>query len=425
MNHAFSLIQGTAGGSAGALRVLGAGYPGRVGMTRAGTAFAFDEAGLLQPCAEHALRFSGASRRLLVEEARGNLLRNPRAEGAAAGSPGTPPTFWSYSSLVTQLNNSGLSFQNLGPVAAQGMTGMRFRISGTATATASGAIVLDTVPLSQNQVVTSSIFTRVVAGSAASLSIFYLRTRALTSGFAETAKSEVFFNRTSAALTRYSAVMTVPADSGSVTAQATVLYQVNWTSGTAVDFTADLFCPQLEIGAVTTSPILPPAGAPATAQRAVDQPVWLPPGGFGSQGTVVVRAMLPQAAPFGASQGLWQIDDGTDGNRIQLRNTSAGSAITGVVDVGGATQATLAAGNMAAGVPFRAAFSWAPGDQALCLGSGALQLASAGLPGGLARMLLGHGSSQFNRAANGEVELIDYRPTRVPNSLLQALASAG
>ena len=35
-----------------------------------------------------------ACRGLLLEEARTNPVRNPRAEGAAAGSPGAAPTKW-------------------------------------------------------------------------------------------------------------------------------------------------------------------------------------------------------------------------------------------------------------------------------------------------------------------------------------------
>jgi hypothetical protein len=53
-----------------------------------------------------------------------------------------------------------------------------------------------------------------------------------------------------------------------------------------------------------------------------------------------------------------------------------------------------------------------------------VQTASAALPAGLIRMLVGHASVQLNRAAHGEVELVEYRPTRLPNSLLQALANA-
>ncbi|MFC7552619.1 hypothetical protein ACFQU7_10690 [Pseudoroseomonas wenyumeiae] len=79
---------------------------------------------------------------------------------------------------------------------------------------------------------------------------------------------------------------------------------------------------------------------------------------------------------------------------------------------------------MTPGVPFRAAFAWAPGDQALCLSGGEVQTAAAVLPTGLTRLLVGHASTQLNRAAFGEVELLDYRPTRLPDAMLQALSGA-
>jgi hypothetical protein len=415
MNHAFSLTQAAGNGGGGALRVLGAAYAGRLATTRGGTALVLDAGGAFQPAAADTPRFNGSTQRLLVEGTRGNALRNPRAEGAAPGTPGQLPTYWTASS------QAGVALSVVGTGSEMGLPYLDLRFAGTATST--GYLVITpeqsaALPAAAGQVWTGSVFFRMAAGSLAGIDSLRLRLQERLPGAGPA--TDVFVTPT---VGWQRGVTTRTLTDGNV---AAVIYSIlpYVTAGAVVDVTLRVAAPQLEMAAFASSPVLPPAGAPGASTRAADLPLWSPAGGFGNRGTLVVRAMLPQIAPFGASQGLWQLDDGTDQNRLQLRNTSAGSAITGVVDVGGSTVATLAGGSMAAGQPFRAAFAWAPGDQALCLSGGSLQTAAAGLPPGLTRLLVGHGSSQLNRAAHGEMELMEYRPSRVPNALLQALANA-
>jgi hypothetical protein len=202
----------------------------------------------------------------------------------------------------------------------------------------------------QGQAWTVSAFIRRVAGSGNGIAPALRLMERSAAGGAIVANTSGALAVTDS-LARFSFTATLGAGT---TAGLTPEFVVSVTGGAAVDATFRVYVPQMELGPFASSTILPPAGAPAASSRAADLPVWAPAGGFGAQGTVVVRAMLPQLAPFGASQGLWQIDDGTDQNRILLRNTSAGSAITGVVDVGGTSLATLAAGKMTPGTPFRA-----------------------------------------------------------------------
>ena len=72
---------------------------------------------------------------------------------------------------------------------------------------------------------------------------------------------------------------------------------------------------------------------------------------------------------------------------------------------------------------FRAAFAWAPGSQSACMTGGAIQTAAATLPAGLARLLPGHGSGGWNRALNGSVRLLQYLPSRLPDTQLQGLVN--
>ncbi|WP_420014339.1 hypothetical protein, partial [Teichococcus deserti] len=132
---------------------------------------------------------------------------------------------------------------------------------------------------------------------------------------------------------------------------------------------------------------------------------------------------LDGAAAGASPAGLLQIDDGSDANRLLLRNAAGGSAIQALAVGGGATLATLAGGSMIAGTAFRAALAWSGSELALCLNGGTVQAAAATLPGGLTRLLAGHGSAGLTQAANGQLALLDYRPARLPNAMLQALSA--
>lgn len=425
MNHAFSLTF-AAGGGGGALRVLGAGYAGRLATTRAGPALAQDADGNWQPATADTPRFTGSLRRLLVEGARTNSIRNPRAEGATPGTPGSMPTNWQdgwaagFEALTSQIVGSGTE---------GGIPYLDYRLSGTPTASRGDrAISFETttaIAAASGDSWAASLFVRQVAGGTGGFGATLRMFERSSTGAQVAAGSVVGFTpATSGALPacRVSGVRVL--SGGASVACVNFGLGISYTSGTPFDVTLRIGAPQLELGTFASSPILPAAGSPAATTRAADLPFWAPAGGFGSQGSLVVRAVLPQAAPAGLHQGLWQLDDGTDQNRIQLRNSAAGSAIAGAVDAAGSTLATLAGGSMTAGTPFRAAFAWAPGDQALCLSGGTPATATASLPAGLTRLLVGHASTQLSRAAFGEVELLDYRPTRLSNAQLQALANA-
>lgn len=420
MNLSYSLV-GALGGDP-SLRVLGPDNPGRVTVSRSGTAMAYDANSSLVQASADMPRFSGGPRRLLVEGARTNFLRNPRGEGAVTGSvPAALPTHWAG----TTFNTAGVTATIIQTGSMDGVEGIILRFSGTCTSNVFPTLNFEaptTVPAMSGQIWCGSYFARLLTGSLprglASSIVAYNS----AGGPAGTAAITGYISpgAASSPMTQRSVIGTLPDAAAYVRNHAIFRF----VAGDVVEASVFVGWPQLELAAFASSPILPSPGTLAASSRAADVPVWVPPGTFGRQGTVVVKAMLPQLAPFGASQGLWQIDDGTDQNRLQLRNTSAGTAITGVVEAGGTTLATLSAGNMTPGVPFRAAFTWAEGSQALCLGGGAVQAASAALPPGLARMLVGHASTQLNRAAFGEIELVDYRPTRVSDGLLQALANA-
>ncbi|MDJ0387355.1 hypothetical protein QMO56_04455 [Roseomonas sp. E05] len=403
--------------AAPALRLVGPGFAERVLTSRPGTAWAMNASGTWQAVAPDTPRFQGSARRLLVEEARSNALPNPRAEGAEAGTPGALPTGWSI------LGTEALTRTVVGTGTIGGVPYIDLRYSGSLSNAQSWWVLftsITTVPAAAGEVWSASANAYVVAGSLANLSAsLSLMQRTSTGGYISGVSSAP------GGLPGYPEYRSVSREMAAGTGRviAGLLLQ-GLTPGAGADVTIRIAGPQLELGPFASSLVLPPAGSPGATPRAADLPIWTPAGGFGSQGTVLLRAMLPNAALFGRSQGLFQIDDGTDQNRLLVRNTSGGAVVYGVVDSAGATLAALEGGSVTPGVPFQAAFAWAPGDQAFCLNGGTVQTAAASLPGGLTRMLVGHASGALNRAANGEVALLDYRPQRLPNAMLQALSAA-
>ncbi|WP_419896376.1 phage head spike fiber domain-containing protein [Roseomonas sp. USHLN139] len=401
-----------------ALRLLGPGFTERLAVSRAGAALAQDAAGLWQPAAADTPRFQGPARRLLVEEARGNLLRNPRAEGAVAGTPGTPPTTW------TTFNSAGLSLALAGTGVEDNIPFTDWRLSGTATAAGQVQVKFEAatrVVAAQGETWTGSFFARIAAGALpAGIVQALLIEYTAVGGFLSESGADIRAV-TSAPLRgqRWSHTRTLASAS---TGRLLLLFRTNIANAEVVDLTIRLGWPQLEKAGFASSPILPAAGTPAAASRAADAPAWQPAGGFGPEGTLLLQALLPR--PAGSTPaGLLQLDDGSDTNRLVLRNAAGGSAIQALAIGGGATLATLAGGTMVAGTAFRAALAWSGTELALCLNGGAVQTATAALPAGLTRLLAGHGNAALTQAANGELALLDYRPVRLPDAMLQALSA--
>jgi len=396
-------------GSTNALHALAAGGPVRLvaaGSLGAGVLFARNSTAQMmaadgltwQEAAANQPRFHGAARRLLVAGERSNALPNPRAEGAA---PGTWPTGWSIS------NASSLSVTCNGPVAAQGMTGIEVAIAGEASAAGNLRINLGTAAVTIPAGGVSAFSIGHQAVSATGMTGAQLRAPGASSAIMSVAPPGATVARVSAQHAYASAASNIALG-----------YVVLFGAGT-VNIVLRLYWPQFEPGAAfASSPILPPAGSPAAGTRAADQPSLAL---AAAQGTLAGTFLLPQAAPAGIDQGLLQLDDGTDGNRVALRNAAGGSTVEAAV-VSAGTATILAGGTVTPGTPFRVALAWGGGGVALCLGSGTVR-STATLPSGLSRLLIGHAAATLARPAFGEVGPLDLHPTRLPDATLQALTA--
>ncbi|ONH84826.1 hypothetical protein APZ41_002425 [Roseomonas mucosa] len=400
-----------AGGSASWLTLVGPrSLHGSLAVTRASTAGGYDAAGNYLELAAGQPRFDTAGG-LIVEEARTNAIRNPRIEGAAAGSPGTVPAYWTVTAVA------GLT-RTLSAGVEAGAPYLDCNFAGTSTAAGYCVVMPEQVgaaAAAAGQSWTCGVNVALVAGSIPSGG--NLRLRMQERGDSSSPATDVGF---SAAVAAQRVVCTrLLTAAGTTSIVPSVLAYV--PSGVAMNFTLRVSLPQLEQATFATTPVLPPAGSRVAQARAADQILCQPAGGYGGGGTLLVAATLPQAAPAGQPQGLWQVDDGTDANRLILRNT--GTTLTAEIERGGASGAVMTLGSIVPGAAFRAAFAWAAGSQSACMTGGAIQTAAAILPTGLARLLPGHGSGGWNRALNGSVRLLQYLPARLPDTQLQGLVN--
>jgi len=362
-------------------------------------------------------RFVGSARRLLIEGARANGVRNPQAEAAAAGTPGTLPTHWGLSGLP-----SGITSEVVGVVVVGGVHCLRLRMSGTPAASGTARIEpegLSAIVASNGQTWTASLFYRLAAGSTANLALTH-RVMGRNGSFG--ALALVSAPMAPDENLQRQAVTTTLAGAG--IAYASTDLTLGFTAGQAVDFTLDIGLPQLEQGAFASTPILPPVGSPGAATRGADLvAAALDALGIRDNGacTLLLTAVIPQ---IGAErQTLLQIDDGTNNNRFILRNPSGGNLLVINRALGGPTGTNLAVGSMTPGVPFRAGISIdGAGRIAASLDGGAVVGMTGGPTAGLRTLRIG-GEVAGAGAWFGEVGLLQAIPYALPDAALRAEAA--
>ncbi len=325
-------------------------------------------------------RLSGVPRRLLIGGARTNSLTNPRCEGAVAGTPGTMPTAWVAATTL------GLTVSVVGSGVEDGIPYVDIQFSGSPSSTGSLQINHSNVaiPASVGQVWTYSLFSRLVGGSLTNVG------NATPSLVALATPGGTPYALTTASLGTTRRTTTVTAAGGG----STVLprWRCAVTIGLAVDFTVRLGLPALELAAFASSPIVPAVGTPAASTRGADvATASLASLGITGGFTVLWSGVVPQNAPNGADQMLFQVDDGTDANRVRIRNVAGGATIVAGHVAASVSSDAATLGSMAAGAPLRAGLTYDPatGRLAACIGGGAVQTVTAG-PAGLTTDRLGN-----------------------------------
>lgn len=192
-----------------------------------------------------------------------NFIRNPRAEGSSAGTPGTPPTNW------TVQNPTGITGSIVGTGTENGVPYLDYGFSGTSVA--GGVLALSfegttVIPAVLGQQWTSSFYAKLQAGS--------------LTGFTNLLNAIVESDSGGTALATHIQAITPPGTTldldrvslSFVNNQATVAFvrsQLRCTipATTAITCTLRIGAPQLELGGVANLLAMPPVGAPGYSTR--------------------------------------------------------------------------------------------------------------------------------------------------------------
>lgn len=236
-------------------------------FSRASQAWWFDGTGRLRRALPGELRRPPSGRPsdpALVEPARVNLVRNPRAEGAAVGSPGTPPTFWAFG------GGGGASVQIVGLGTDRDVPYVDFRITSTAGAGRFVVVQFEastSVPATPGETLTASHYIALREVVSGGIALHQAALAEFTAGGTYLGESRSNAALPSAELARAVHVATV-ANATAARVQSTFVCEM---STVASDLTIRLALPQLERGSSVTSPILPEVGVPLASSRAADE----------------------------------------------------------------------------------------------------------------------------------------------------------
>lgn len=227
----------------------------------------FDGTGTLRQAAAGELRRPPLGRPSgppLIEPRRINLVRNPRAEGAAVGSPGTAPTFWAFG------GGGGASVQIVGLGTDLGVPYVDFRITGPAGAGRFAVVQFESstsTPAAPGEIFAASHYVALRQVVSGGIGLHQAAIAEFTAGGAYLGETRTTAPPPSAALARAVHVAAV-ANASAARVQSTFVCEL---STAATDVTIRLALPQLERGASASSPILPAIGTPISTVREADE----------------------------------------------------------------------------------------------------------------------------------------------------------
>ncbi|SFV06027.1 hypothetical protein SAMN02799631_04339 [Methylobacterium sp. 174MFSha1.1] len=234
-------------------------------ITRASPGYAADSAGAYTSFAADTLRRTNAG--ATVEPTDTSIVRNNSMQGAAAGSPGTFPSFW-----TSGVNGSGLVWSVAGLGVESGIDYIDLRLSGSASSASEAFVFFEvnatTGIAAQNQLWTESAFIRQSAGTLTNVNALRLRQNTNTGSFtggdfrASLGASSIGLNRQAYSLTLADAA----------TNYVRPMMVVGHNAG-AVDITLRVGWPHLSQAARALSPIRTTSGAVTRQADVVTLPV--------------------------------------------------------------------------------------------------------------------------------------------------------
>jgi hypothetical protein len=313
----------------------GFSLPGGASFTRNTKAWAFNADGVLTEFAANVpregyhpvtLAYLGY---IFEPQARTNVNPNPRAEGAAAGTPGTLPTGW-----VSATTANSLSRQIVGTGTEDGIPYVDIRYSGTPDATSNLVIAFsgNVGTAAVGETWTRSVFLRLVGGAKDGL-------RQLTHILREHNGTSIVATEDSAPIDVTDAPLRTQriVHTRTLTQPDVTLLQAGirlaYTQNVPLDITLRVGAPQLELGGHASLPILPNVGVQAASTRAADVLTWAPGGNYRNpgEGGSLFAEFTVLAAGSGSGSADVRLDNGTNTNRLNLRYTPSAGAVDGVL----------------------------------------------------------------------------------------------
>lgn len=246
---------------------------------------------------------------LLVEESTTNEVRNPRCEGAVAGTPGTLPTNWASSGTAT-VNVIGSGTDGGWPYVDVQWTGTP---SGYTSLFFEGS---SQIVAASGETWTASCGVKIVGGDLTNVTsvehnIQFVGTpstfvtASIQSGLNASHKRWIVSGTAGAGTTHVRSYVTVDASA-------------------AIDITLRIYVPQLEEKAYPTSPVLPVAASPAAATRAADD-VTIPNGAWSNDGGAGSFFLNVQPNALFNTARLFEYGPATNATRFNLNLSSSGA----------------------------------------------------------------------------------------------------
>lgn len=348
---------------------------------------------------------------LLGEEATTNDIRNPRCEGAVAGTPGTPPTNWI-------VGGTGFSQETVGAGTEDGWPYVDIRVYGTPasfpfiyteTATA--------IPGVNGETFTFSAGLRIVGGDLTNVAGVRFNFVENNSGGGTVKGNPQDFLNVDSTHKRWFSTETL---SGTGTAYVAPRIDISWVSG-AIDITLRIYAPQIEQKAFPTSPVFPTVGAPAASTRAADDVAIPASAWLGTSHTVYVSAQ-PGVISGSVDSTLFSLSAQTGNDRIVSRYDAGTGSIEGLVVIGGSTVATsLGSSPGVVGTVQKVALALAQDDYAFSA-TGETQDTDSSTGALFTPTELQIGAAYNNTLHfNGYIKDVRYWPRRLSNAELEAL----
>jgi hypothetical protein len=411
-------------------KTLNHGFGPPITFTRASIGTFFDANGTLQTATSDTPRFdhdpaTGASRGLLIEEARTNSLRNAQAGGSTAGvigSGGVMPTNWAITA-----NANGVTSEVVGAGTENGLAYVDIKVSGTPTANGGAYPIPESsthIAATSGQTWTFSGHYKLVGGSLSN-AVTRIYSSERGSGGASLAGTFQAITPTSASLASQRASVTRVFNNGS-TNFALGFYEIAYTSGNPIDLTLRIAAPQLEQGAFATS-YIPTTTAAVT--RSADSAVVTPISSFynASEGTLFAEASRTHVAKAVSFLLMLKSDESPVASFVNLESGVASPAQQRFQVAGGTGSALLGFANGVANTVYRMAGAYALNDF-IGAQNGTLTSAdtSGTAPATLDRMTIGMGATTavpFYGGSQVHIRKIAYWPKRLSNALLQSLTA--